>query len=92
LSEDRKIPVGEVGCTICNKSIYRIFVEHIQSHLDGEKPKSKDDVKTSKKIRKVANDLEDAFSWSDTEDQFNYWYSVQKKIMALAEKYEVNGD
>lgn len=29
-----KIPEGEVGCKVCNKSIYRIFVEHIQKHLD----------------------------------------------------------
>ncbi|KKN77152.1 hypothetical protein LCGC14_0363490 [marine sediment metagenome] len=28
------IPDGEVGCKICNKSIYRIFVEHVQGHLD----------------------------------------------------------
>ena len=27
------IPEGEVGCKICEKSIYRIFVEHIQRHL-----------------------------------------------------------
>jgi len=31
------IPNGEVGCKICEKSIYRIFVEHIQNHLDKEK-------------------------------------------------------
>ena len=31
------IPDGEVGCKICEKSIYRIFVEHIQEHLDQEK-------------------------------------------------------
>ena len=29
------IPEGEVGCKICEKSIYRIFVEHIQEHLNG---------------------------------------------------------
>jgi len=28
------IPDDEVGCKICEKSIYRIFVEHIQEHLD----------------------------------------------------------
>jgi len=28
------IPEREVGCKICEKSIYRIFVEHIQKHLD----------------------------------------------------------
>ncbi len=28
------IPEGEVGCKICDKSIYRIFVEHVQNHLD----------------------------------------------------------
>jgi hypothetical protein len=27
------IPDGEVGCKICEKSIYRIFVEHIENHL-----------------------------------------------------------
>ena len=30
------IPPYEVGCKICEKSIYRIFVEHIQEHLDKE--------------------------------------------------------
>ena len=34
-----EIPRGEVGCKICNKSIYRIFVEHIQEHLDYEESK-----------------------------------------------------
>lgn len=28
------IPEHEVGCKICEKSIYRIFVEHIQLHLN----------------------------------------------------------
>lgn len=28
------IPEGEVGCKICEKSIYRIFVEHIHEHLN----------------------------------------------------------
>jgi hypothetical protein len=28
------IPEGEVGCKFCEKSIYRIFVEHIQDHMD----------------------------------------------------------
>ena len=28
------IPDGEVGCKICDKSIYRIFVDHIQKHLE----------------------------------------------------------
>ena len=28
------IPEGEVGCKICEKSIYRVFVEHIQEHLE----------------------------------------------------------
>lgn len=26
------IPEGEVGCKFCEKSIYRIFVEHIEGH------------------------------------------------------------
>jgi hypothetical protein len=30
------IPEHEVGCKICEKSIYRIFVEHIQAHLEYE--------------------------------------------------------
>lgn len=33
------IPEGEVGCKICEKSIYRIFVEHIQEHLEKERIK-----------------------------------------------------
>ena len=31
------IPEGEVGCKICEKSIHRIFTEHIQEHLDKTK-------------------------------------------------------
>ena len=27
------IPDGEVGCKICEKSIHRLFTEHIQEHL-----------------------------------------------------------
>ncbi len=33
LRQGRELPKGEVGCKICNKSIYRIFVEHIEEHL-----------------------------------------------------------
>lgn len=35
------IPEREVGCKICEKSIYRIFVEHIQEHLDSGIVKAK---------------------------------------------------
>ena len=31
--EGRELTKGEVGCKICNKSIYRIFVDHIEGHL-----------------------------------------------------------
>ncbi len=39
VSEDSRamIPECEVGCKICEKSIYRIFVEHVQEHLDQPK-------------------------------------------------------
>jgi len=30
------IPKGEIGCKICEKSSYRIFVEHIRQHLEEE--------------------------------------------------------
>jgi hypothetical protein len=36
------IPEGEPGCKICEKSIYRIFVEHIQQHLDEATPEFKE--------------------------------------------------
>lgn len=34
---EHTIPPREVGCKLCNKSIYRIFVEHIQAELDNKK-------------------------------------------------------
>jgi len=37
LREGRELPMGEVGCKICNKTIYRIFVEHLEEHLKPEK-------------------------------------------------------
>jgi len=36
------IPEGEVGCKICEKSISRIFVEHIEEHLSEKKCVIKD--------------------------------------------------
>jgi hypothetical protein len=30
----RNIPVDEVGCKFCNKSINRIFVEHVQIEVN----------------------------------------------------------
>lgn len=36
------IPEGEVGCKICDKSISKIFVEHIEEHLSEEKYKVKE--------------------------------------------------
>lgn len=30
-----------VGCKICGKCIYRIFVEHIQEHLEEEEERKK---------------------------------------------------
>ena len=34
--QKREIPIDEIGCKFCNKSINRIFVEHIQQHIDYE--------------------------------------------------------
>ena len=36
MRQGREIPKGEVGCKFCNKSIYRIFYEHIENHMEFE--------------------------------------------------------
>lgn len=47
------IPDGEAGCKICNKSIYRIFVEHIENHDEVSEHLTIEELDERTKRRKV---------------------------------------
>ena len=60
------IPEGEVGCKICDKSIYRLFVEHIEQHLN-ENPTKKFEFDSKEYKELLPHDLQTQLKCSTIE-------------------------